>query len=301
MRLALTGGTGFVGGRLLRLAVAEGHQLRALTRQPRQDERGVDWITGALDGRETLQRLVEGCDAVIHVAGVLKARTRADFDAGNVTGTLNMLAAATAGGVHRFVHVSSLAAREPELSLYGASKAKAERLVTDSGLDWAIVRPPAVYGPGDAEMLDLFKAARGGFVPLPPGGRLSIIHADDLARLLLALAHPAAPHRLLVEPDDGQPGGYSHKEFAQAIGAAVDRRPLSLAIPAPFLKLGARADQLFRRGGAKLTLDRAAYFCHDDWVANPAKRPAAQVWQPRIAAVAGLAETAAWYREKGWL
>lgn len=301
MRLALTGGTGFVGGRLLKLAVAEGHQLRALTRSPRQDERGVDWITGALDGRETLQRLVEGCDAVIHVAGVLKARSRAEFDAGNVTGTLNMLAAATAGGVHRFVHVSSLAAREPDLSLYGGSKARAERLVTESGLDWAIVRPPAVYGPGDAEMLDLFKAARTGLVPLPPGGRLSIIHVDDLARLLLALARPDAPHRLLFEPDDGEAGGYSHKEFARAIGAAVDRRPLGLSIPAPLLKLGARADQLLRRGGAKLTADRAAYFCHDDWVVDPAKRPPATLWQARISAAAGLSDTAAWYREKGWL
>lgn len=301
MKLALTGGTGFVGGRLLRLAVAEGHQLRALTRRPQQDERGVDWITGALDHRETLQRLVEGCDAVIHVAGVLKARTRADFDAGNVTGTVNMLAAATAGGVHRFVHVSSLAAREPELSLYGASKARAERIVMDSGLDWAIVRPPAVYGPGDAEMLDLFKAARGGFVPLPPRGRLSIIHADDLARLLLALAAPDAPHRILLEPDDGQPRGYSHKEFARAIGAAVERRPLSVSIPAPLLKLGARFDQLLRRGGAKLTSDRAAYFCHEDWVADPAKRPPADLWQPRIGASSGMAETAAWYTAQGWL
>lgn len=301
MRLALTGATGFVGGRLLALAVAEGHQLRALTRRPQPDRRGVHWISGALDHRETLQRLVEGCDAVIHVAGVLKARTRAEFDAGNVTGTLNMLAAATAGGVHRFVHVSSLAAREPQLSLYGASKARAERIVMDSGLDWAIVRPPAVYGPGDAEMLDLFKAARSGFVPLPPGGRLSIIHADDLAALLLGLAAPDAPHRLLLEPDDGQPRGYSHKEFARAIGAAVERRPLSLSIPAPLLRLGAQVDQLVRRGGAKLTADRAAYFCHDDWVADPARRPPPDLWQPRIGAADGLARTAAWYREQGWL
>jgi nucleoside-diphosphate-sugar epimerase len=301
VKLAVTGATGFVGGRLRALAVAGGHQLRALTRQPRQDERGIEWITGALDHRETLQRLVEECDAVIHVAGVLKARTRAEFDAGNVTGTLNMLAAATAGGVHRFVHVSSLAAREPTLSLYGASKARAEQIVMDSGLDWAIVRPPAVYGPGDAEMLDLFKAARSGFVPLPPAGRLSIIHADDLARLLLALADPDAPHRVLYEPDDGQSGGYSHKEFARAIGAAVERRPLSLSIPTPLLKLSARADQLLRGKGAKLTSDRAAYFCHPDWAVDPAKRPPGELWQPRIDAAAGLAKTAAWYGEQGWL
>ena len=80
------------------------------------------------------------------------------------TGTLAMLAAATAGGVSRFVHVSSLAAREPKLSLYGASKARAEELVERSGLDWAIVRPPAVYGPGDKETLELFKMAKRGLM-----------------------------------------------------------------------------------------------------------------------------------------
>lgn len=301
MRLALTGATGFVGGRLLRLAAAEGHHVRALTRRAQPDLRGVEWVSGALDQRERLQHLVTGCDAVIHVAGVLKARTRAEFDEGNVTGTLNMLAAATAGGVHRFVHVSSLAAREPKLSLYGASKARAERIVMDSGLDWAIVRPPAVYGPGDAEMLDLFKAARSGFVPLPPGGRLSIIHVEDLARLLLALADPQAPHRALYEPDDGQPDGYTHKQFARAIGAAVERRPLSFSIPAPLLKLSARADQLVRGKAAKLTSDRAAYFCHPDWAVDPGKRPPAAVWSPQITASEGLAETVGWYRQQGWL
>ena len=86
---------------------------------------------------------------MIHVAGVISGHSAAAFEIGNVAGTLAMLAAATAGGVRRFVHVSSLAAREPKLSLYGASKARAEELVHSSGLDWAIVRPPAVYGPGD--------------------------------------------------------------------------------------------------------------------------------------------------------
>ena len=301
MKLAITGATGFVGGRLARLAVAQGHQLRALTRRPQPDERGIDWIEGSLDMREPLRRLVEGVDAIIHVAGVVKAFDRATFDAGNVAGTLHLLATATAGGVRRFVHVSSLAAREPKLSLYGASKARAERLVTDSGLDWAIVRPPAVYGPGDGEMLDLFKAARSGIVPLPPAGRLSVIHVDDLARLLLALAAPEAPRRVLYEPGDGHAGGFTHKQFAQAIGQAVERRPLSLSVPAAVLRLGARVDRLFRRDNAKLTADRAAYFCHPDWVADPAKAPPSDLWEPAIPAADGLQSTARWYEQQGWL
>ena len=301
MRLAVTGATGFVGSRLARLAVAQGHELQALTRQPQEDQRGIDWIQGTLDAREPLRRLVEGVDAVIHVAGVVKAFDRAAFEAGNVTGTLQLLAAATAGGVHRFVHVSSLAAREPDLSLYGASKAKAERLVGQSGLDWAIVRPPAVYGPGDSEMLDLFKAARTGIMPVPPAGRLSIIHVDDLARLLLALAVEHAPRQVIYEPDDGHAGGYTHKQFARAIGSAVDRRPLPLSIPAPLLRLGARLDRALRRDSAKLTADRAAYFCHPDWTSDPAKAPPPDLWRSEIGAEEGLTGTACWYREQGWL
>src|SRR3954451_11559795 len=157
--------------------------------------------------------LVADVNAVIQVAGVLTASNAAAFELGNVGGTLSMLAAATAGGVRRFVHVSSLAAREPGLSLYGASKARSEELVHSSGLDWAIVRPPAVYGPGDRETLELFRMAKLGLMLMPPRGHLSLIHAADLARLLLALAPPTAPSGILVEADDGKPGGWTHQEF----------------------------------------------------------------------------------------
>ncbi|GAA4002832.1 NAD-dependent epimerase/dehydratase family protein [Sphingomonas humi] len=301
MRLAITGATGFVGSRLLRHAVEQGHDVVALTRSSRSEKQGVTWVQGALDNRQALQRLVEGADAVIHVAGVINAPDAAGFDAGNVTGTLAVLAAATASGVHRFVHVSSLAAREPKLSLYGASKARSEELVQRSGLDWAIVRPPAVYGPGDRETLDLFKAARLGVVPLPPKGRLSLIHVDDLSRLLLALAAEDAPTQLLVEPDDAREGGWTHREFAAALAAAQERRALSVPIPAGLIRLGASIDGLLRRGKAKLTPDRAAYFCHPDWTVDPARRPPETLWKAEIPTLPGLADTARWYQRHGWL
>src|SRR6476646_2972148 len=207
MKLAVTGGTGFVGSHLIDIATAAGHQVNALTRREQQPRQGVEWIAGDLSTREALERLVDGVDAVIHVAGTIGGQSAAAFEIGNVAGTLAMLAAATAGGVHRFVHVSSLAAREPKLSLYGASKARAEELVQRSGLEWAVVRPPAVYGPGDRETLELFRMAQIGLMVMPPSGRLSVIHAHDLSRLLLAAAGPAAPANLLVEADDGRPGG----------------------------------------------------------------------------------------------
>jgi nucleoside-diphosphate-sugar epimerase len=301
MRIAVTGGTGFVGSHLVDAALAAGHEVIALTRRDQPPRERVSWISGDLHDRAALERLVDEADAVIHVAGVISAQGAAAFEKGNVEGTLAMLAAATAGGVRRFVHVSSLAAREPNLSLYGASKAKAEGLVHGSGLDWAIVRPPAVYGPGDRETLELFRMARLGVMLMPPKGRVSLIHVDDLARLLLALADPQAPSTILIEPDDGKPNGWTHREFARALGAAMGTKPAIVSSPGMLLRLAARADQLFRREKAKLTVDRAAYFSHRNWVVEPKRAAPADLWRPEIATEQGLRETAHWYKAQAWL
>ena len=301
LKLAVTGGTGFVGGRLIELALAAGQEIRALTRRPQPPRDCVTWVEGALDKAHSLDRLVEGADAVIHVAGVINAPDPAGFEAANVTGTSAVLAAAEKAKVGRFVHVSSLAAREPKLSAYGASKAGSEALISASSLPCAIVRPPAVYGPGDREMLDLFRMAKRGFVLLPPGGRLSVIHADDLSRLLLALADPAAPKGLLVEPDDGRHRGWSHEEFGQALGRAVGRQVKTLSTPRPILGIVSRLDRLVRGGKAKLTADRIAYFCHPDWMVDPGRGAPETLWRPQIETEQGLFETAEWYRRQGWL
>lgn len=297
--LAITGGTGFVGSRLIALATEAGHQVRALTRRAQGEREGVTWIEGDLQNKPALASLVEGADAVIHVAGVVNAPDRAGFALGNVEGTANMLAAAEAMGVNRFVHVSSLAAREPGLSDYGWSKAEGDKLVIASPLDWSIVCPPAIYGPGDMEMLELFKLAKKGLALLPPGGRISVIEVGDLGRLLLALA--MSDGRLNLDCDDGVETGWSHKDFAHAIGAAVGKRVAAFPLPRPILMAGAHLDRLIRGKGAKLTPDRVAYFCHEDWVVDAAKRPPANLWKPQVPTPDGLAATAAWYREQGLL
>lgn len=301
MKLAITGGTGFVGSHLVDVALAAGHELSALTRRDQPPRDNLAWIAGDLSDRAALEQLVDGADAIIHVAGVISGHNAAAFELGNVGGTLSMLAAATAGGVQRFVHVSSLAAREPKLSLYGESKCRAEQLVHGSGLDWAIVRPPAVYGPGDKETLELFRMARLGLMLMPARGHISVIHVDDLARLLLALADYSAPSGILVEPDDGKSGGWTHRQFAKALGVAVGRRPAVVSSPGVLLRLAARADQLFRGPKAKLTVDRAAYFSHRNWVVEPKRACPPGLWRPAIDTPQGLKETATWYREQGWL
>lgn len=298
--IAVTGGTGFVGSHFIEHALAEGHQLRALTRRPQAERAGITWVEGALDKPDSLAALVQGADAVLHIAGVINAPDRAGFAAGNIEGTRALIAATEAAGIRRFVQVSSLTAREPDLSLYGWSKAEADKLVMASGLDWTIVRPPAIFGPRDQEMLELFKLAKRHIMPLPPaGGRMSVIAVGELIRLLLALPTSNALIRAIVEPDDGRPDGWDHRDFARAIGTAMGSKVLPLPLPRPVLNAIAAIDALIRGKNAKLTPDRVAYFCHTDWVSHA--RPQADVWEPQEETSAALAATAQWYRAQGLL
>lgn len=303
MIVALTGATGFVGQAAVRALVDAGHHVRALTRRP-QTSRKVEWVAGDLADHLALERLVQGAEAVLHVAGVVNAPDPQGFEEGNVRGTLELVEAALASRVPRFVFVSSLAAREPELSAYGSSKARAERIVAASGLDWSIVRPPAIYGPHDREIFELFRAARWGVVPMPPrGGRASLVHVADLARLLVDLL-PMHEDTLgsIFEVDDGRSEGWSHCELARAIAHAVGRRGVWVPhLSRRMLERMASFDCWWRKGRAKLTPDRVSYMAHPDWVADPARKVSPLLWQPRINTPEGLKATASWYREAGWL
>ena len=299
LTLAITGATGFVGQAVIDHALAHGHHIRALARRPQAEREGVAWVAGDLADRAALSALCEGADAVLHIAGAVNVPTRAAFAAANVAGTQAIVDAATESGVRRFIHTSSLAAREPQLSNYGWSKAGAEDVVRASSLDWTIVRPPGIYGPHDHDVLEMFRMARRGIMLLPPAGRGSWLYVVDLARLLVTLASGGAHHALL-EPDDGAP--LTHRELGQAIARAVGRsRMLTIDAPRALLRLAARGDRLIRGDGAKLTPDRASYMAHPDWTATPALRPDPALWQAETGLAEGLAATARWYRAHGWL
>ena len=303
MKLAITGVTGFVGKATLDAALHKGHSVRALTRRSQHARDRTEWVQGSLTDQASLASLCEGAEAVIHIAGLTNTPDTSEFDKANVTGTANVIAAAKDAGIARLVFVSSLSAREPSLSAYGASKAKAEDLVKDSGLDWTTVRPPGVYGPHDTDYLDLFKAAKWGLVPLPPEGRSSLIHVEDLARLLVALAPTDAKTRhQIYEPWDDNPYGYEHKELAKLIGEAVGNPNVTAAsLPTGVLNFAASADRLLRGHKAKLTHDRVSYMVHPDWVCDMRKAPPLSIWQAIWSGQEGLKMTAEWYKEKGWL
>ena len=301
MIVALTGATGFVGQAVLDAAERKGIEVRALTRRPQSPRDGVTWVEGNLGDTGSLMQLCQGAHSVIHVAGLTNTPSPAEFAEANVTGTRRVLHAAKRSDVPRFVFTSSLSAREPSLSLYGASKANAEAHLEASGLDYTIVRPPAVYGPRDKDMFELFRAAKYGVVPVPPMGHTSIIHVDDLAECLLALAPAGTASGALLEPDDGRAGGYEHGQMAKLIGEAMGKHVFAPHLPAFVLGLGAKIDRLMRGDQAKLTTDRVGYMVHPDWVCSPDRAVPQDIWQPRISGPEGFEQTARWYKREGWL
>ena len=303
--IAVTGGTGFVGQAVLDQLNERAALTHALARSmpsPARNREHIRWVEGDLANKAALERMAQGVDAVLHIAGAVNAADAAGFHAANVAGTENALEAATKAGVKRFVFVSSLSAREPELSDYGMSKKLAEEVVQASGLDWTIVRPPAIYGPRDREILELFRAAKLGVVPMPPAGRASIMHVADLASLLAALVHSDEEiSGRIFEPDDGRPNGWMHRELALGIGSAVGRKVWVPHVPKPVLSGLAGLDRLFRGKSARLTPDRVGYMAHPDWVADPKKAVPRKLWQAKVDTLEGLRATAEWYREQGWV
>ena len=307
--IAITGATGFVGTHLVDCLARQRRSLRALARRPDQIMRDdLQVIPGDLASADALEQLCRGANAVVHCAGKTSACSRAEFDAVNVVGTRAVLAAARAAGVARFVHVSSLAAREPELSDYAASKRAGEELVVrqDETMSWIVLRPPAVYGPGDRATLPLIKqlTQRVAMVPGTGQGKASLIHVRDLAA---AIAHVTANTDLagaVYELDDGKRGGYSWRELSTAAGEAEGHKVSCVFLPKSVVKLaGAVEVALARRANRtpEVTPGKVRELYHPDWVCRDNLLQERSGWHPSVPLVDGLRETASWYREQGWM
>lgn len=299
---AITGATGFVGTHLIAALARRGWKLRLLIRRwtPLPSLAGVDAeiVWGDLADEAALRRLTAGADAVVHAAGVIKARRAEDFRATNRDGTARLSSAAP---TVPFLLLSSMAARERRLSPYADSKQAAEEVVARRTAPWLTVRAPAVYGPGDRETLAYFRMAACGFAfqPKQRDARLSLIHVEDLAEALaLALDKPFPS--AVREIDDGQPGGYSHRDMAAAAAEALGRHVRSVPAPQGFFGLVAALNGL-RPSAQILSRAKVRELFHPDWVAHDRRLAAATGFVPRYDLPTGFRHTIWWYRDHGWL
>jgi nucleoside-diphosphate-sugar epimerase len=296
---AVTGATGFVGPHLVAALARHGWKLRLLIRRwtPLPSLAGVEAeiVWGDLSDAASLEALVAGADAVVHAAGLIKARRPAEFEAVNRDGTARL--SALAPNVP-FLLLSSLAAREPQLSPYAASKRAAEEMVAQRSGRWLAVRAPAVYGPGDRETLAYFKMAKRGFALQPdqPGARLSLIHVEDLAEALAQSLDGSAGSGV-YEVDDGHPGGYSHADMATAAAAALGRRVRTLRVGQGLMGAVAALNSL-RPGAQILSPAKVRELFHLDWTVH---EPRQMGLSARFGIGEGFRHTILWYRAHGWL
>lgn len=296
--VALTGATGFLGAAIARALRAQGRPVRALTRQPGRlpPDLAAGAVPGNLADAGAIARLLDGAEAVIHCAGLVKALSRRAFFEVNAEAAGRLAQASVHAGVARFTLISSLAARAPAVSDYAASKAAGEAAVRAARPEAVIVRPPAIYGPEDQEMARLFTLARRGLLPCPGDGRgrVSLIHVEDAAEAaVLANDAPVCAGRT-YEIDDGAAGGHGWDDLARALSQVLGR-PVRLA-PTPawaLLALGAAAGvaAALTRRPSVFGPGKAREACLGDWVSREGDLCADAGWAPRIPLNEGLRST----------
>lgn len=303
MIVAVTGGTGFVGRHLLAQLAKAGLEVRVLARTPEKRPKSGAFaiVQGDITDSDALAHLCRGAHAVVHVAGAISG-TPAQMMRVNAEATRRLIDVAGREGVHRLVHLSSLAAREPRLSPYGHSKAEGEAAVKAAagrGLSTLIIRPPAVYGEGDKATLPLLKAltAKTAILPGSVAARFSLIHAEDLARICVAAI--ASPVQGLREVDDGH-GAYDWNEVAQILRGLCGR-PLGLKfLPRPLaMAVGHAADGLaaLTRKPGMVSSGKMRELYHPDWVSRPPGWPRDHA----ISLPEGMRRTLAWAMAQGLL
>jgi nucleoside-diphosphate-sugar epimerase len=322
----VTGASGFIGAHLVRLLVERGHDVRAMVRRSsdlrRLEKTPVELVYADVMEVGSLGPAVAAAEVVFHLAGSIAAPDAGAFDRVNRVGTVNLLRAVQQHdvGLRRFVFVSSTAAAGPSgrdgprtedgppspVSAYGRSKLAAERAVAEFGgrVRATILRPPIVYGSGDAATLDLFKMIRRriAFAVTGPERRMSFVHVRDLVEgALLAAGHDAAAGETFALPG---PEDATMLEFQQVIGEAMGRQPVTVPVPAGLLRLAgivADASRRWTRTRSPFGSDKVAEALQAGWVVSGEKARRCFGFAPRIGLREGVAEALAWYQAHGWL
>ena len=326
MKILITGASGFLGSHIAEKLASQGHGGRLLLRKT-SSRRFISGLVyeeaaGDVTAAATLRAAVEGVDAVVHAAGLVKARNEAEFQAVNAEGTANLVRAAEqSASVKRFVYISSLAAHGPSadggprppdapaspVSAYGRSKLAGEDAVRESSLaSRAIIfRPPVIYGPRDPALAPFFRLARLRIAPLLMGGhnRISVVYGPDAARAIcLSLTAEADVGGKIYSPEDGRV--HTWRDVLAAIEEAVGGRAFRLSAPRWTFSTAALASEAFAfaaRRAVSLTRDKVREMAQRHWVCSSEDLRRDLDWVPSIDIREGAKVTADWYRQARWL
>ncbi len=320
--LLITGATGFVGSHLVEALARGGTRARALVR-PSSDtslleRHDITPVIGSLQDVDSLRRALGDASVVVHLAAATRALTEADFHRVNARGTERLLDAMEAdGGRRRMVYLSSLAAVGPTrgrpvrpdddphpLTPYGRSKLEGERAaLSREGMDVAVLRPPAVYGPRDRDLFTFFRMARWHVLPTagPSDRPMQLVYAPDLADAITAAAEPGAATGVFHV---AEPREYPWSEVIRLVGAAVDRRTVVVRVPDVLVKAAATlTEALARRAGRAVIFDRAKAreLLAPGWTCETESARLGLGFEAPTPLAEGLEKTARWYRANGWL
>jgi nucleoside-diphosphate-sugar epimerase len=316
-RVLVTGATGFVGSHIAQTFAEAGYEVRCGVRASSDlrwiKELDAERIPLDLAGRtEDLSRAVKNTDLVVHAAGITRARRAEDYHSVNAEGTRKLATAAQKAGVRRFVLISSLAARGPEdpthgdhpESAYGRSKLEAEAYLRDfdEQMEAVALRPAAVYGPRDTDLLPLFKMANAGWLSLPSGANLlQPVYAEDVARATLAAALRAAGFGPFPVAEAAR---YTWEDVVIGLEKALGRGVRAVRVPAAaFMLAGRVAEWAARPLSAVPVFDerRARDVALRTWTCDTAVTERTLGWRAEVPLFEGLERTARWYRQEGWL
>ncbi|MGD2098955.1 MAG: NAD(P)-dependent oxidoreductase [Desulfobacterales bacterium] len=301
--IALTGATGFIGSRVARRLAANGYKLQALTRLTSDRSRlsglNIHWVEGALEDLNSLERLVDGATAVIHCAGAVRGATQAHFDRLNVDGVARLVQAVNEKHpAPRFLLISSLAARRPEISPYASSKRQGEAVLAakSGGIPWTVFRPAAVYGPGDREMLPLMRWMLRGIAFILGSGdtRFSMLYVDDLAEAIRHWLFEDRSKEQVFELHDGHKDGYSWQEVIETFEHLGRKRIFHVHVPVVGVRVAAMLNSIAARVlgyDPMLTPAKLRELTHPNWVCENTAITRETGWTPRVTLEDGLRRT----------
>jgi len=309
--IALTGATGFVGRYVVEELVRQNIPVRVLVRSQIKADwlDGVDVCTGSLEEPKTLATLVEGAETIIHCAGAIKAKNLKHFNEINVSGMKRLIKACVDADISRFIHISTMAAREPKISDYAASKREGEHaLHRHAGdMEWVILRPPVVYGPRDKATLSLIKMFLGkiAFIPGNTKSRISLVFVQDLARaIVVAATAKKFKSKMTHELHDGCNEGYSWKDLATLATDSTGRKIWRYFLPKALCELVAIGISTSSRLVGRtpmITRQKIDEIYHPDWVAKHFMFEEYFKWSAQTTFRDGFSKTVEWYRKEKWI